>query len=44
MFGSFQNFAYVSSYLHLKSFAWKRNRPVSAKRYEVDQGHCKNLL
>ena len=24
-------FAYVSSYLHLKSFAWKRDGPMSSK-------------
>ena len=27
----FENFAYVSSYLHLKSFAWKRDCPISSK-------------
>ena len=26
---SFENFAYVSSYLHLKSFAWKRDYAIS---------------
>ena len=26
---SFRNFAYVSSYLHLKSFAWKRDYLIS---------------
>ena len=26
---SFRNFAYVSSYLHLKSFAWKRDYAIS---------------
>ena len=26
----FQNFTYVSSYLHLKSFAWKRGCTISA--------------
>ena len=25
----FRNFAYVSSYLHLKSFEWKRDCPMS---------------
>ena len=29
--GSFQNFAYVNSYLHLKSFAWKREYLTSQK-------------
>ena len=28
---SFRKFAYVSSYLHLKSFAWKRDCPISSK-------------
>ena len=28
---SFRNFAYVSSYLHLKSFAWKRDYLISQK-------------
>ena len=28
---SFRNFAYVSSYLHLKSFAWKRDYVISQK-------------
>ena len=28
---SFRNFAYASSYFHLKSFAWKRDRPISSK-------------
>ena len=30
-FGSFPNFAYISSYLHLKSFAWKRDYIISSK-------------
>ena len=28
---SFRNFAYVSSYLHLKSFAWKGDYVISQK-------------
>ena len=28
---SFQNFPYVSSYLYLKSFAWKRDYKISQK-------------
>ena len=28
---SFPNFAYASSYLHLKRFAWKRDCPISSK-------------
>ena len=28
---SFRNFAYVSSYLHLKSFAWKQHYVISQK-------------
>ena len=28
---SFRNFAYVSSYLHLKTFAWKRDYVISPK-------------
>ena len=31
MLDSFQNFAYVSSHLHLKSFAWERDCPISSK-------------
>ena len=31
MLDSFRNFAYVSSYLHLKSFAWKRDCVISSK-------------
>ena len=27
----FENFAYVCNYLHLKSFAWKRDCPISSK-------------
>ena len=29
--GSLQNFAYVSSYLNLKSFTWKRDCPMSSE-------------
>ena len=32
MLNSFRNFAYVSNYLHLKSFAWKRDCPISSKQ------------
>ena len=28
---SFRNFVYVSNYVHLKSFAWKRDCPTSLK-------------
>ena len=28
---SFRNFVYVSNYVHLKSFAWKRDCPISLK-------------
>ena len=28
---SFQNVAYAKSYLHLKSFAWKKDCPISSK-------------
>ena len=28
---SFRNFVYVSNYVHLKSFAWKRDCPISSK-------------
>ena len=28
---TFQNFAYAKSYLHLKSFAWKKDYPISSK-------------
>ena len=43
--GSFQNFAYVNSYLHLKSLEWKRGCPVSPKlQTSVDQGHSRKLL
>ena len=28
---SFRNFAYASSYLHLKSFAWKQDYVISQK-------------
>ena len=31
MLESFQNIAHVSSYLHLKHFAWKRNYLISQK-------------
>ena len=27
----FWNFAYISNYLHLKSFAWKQDCPISSK-------------
>ena len=29
--GSFRNFAYVSSYLRLKNFTWKRDCAISPK-------------
>ena len=29
--GTFRNFAHVSGYLHLKSFAWKKDCPISSK-------------
>ena len=28
---SFRNFVYVGNYVHLKSFAWKRDCPISSK-------------
>ena len=41
----FENFAYVSSYLHLKSFAWKRDCPISSKlRHESGKGHSRKPL
>ena len=42
----FLNFAYVRKYLHLKSFTWKRDCPISSKLQtsQVDQGHSKKLL
>ena len=41
-----RNFAYVSNYLHLKSFERKRYCPTSLnyKRHEFDQGHSRKLL
>ena len=30
-----RNFAYVSNYLHLKSFAWKQECPISSKLQNV---------
>ena len=43
---SFRNFAYVSSYLHLKIFAWKGDY-VYLKNYKchrLNQGHSEKLL
>ena len=31
MFDCFQNSIYVSNYLHLKTFAWKRDCPIFSK-------------
>ena len=31
MLDSFQNFVYGSNYVHLKSFAWRRDCPMSSK-------------
>ena len=45
--GSLQSLCYVSSYLHLKSFAWKRNWTMFLQNYkghDVDQGHSRKLL
>ena len=50
MLNSFRNFAYVSNYLHLKSFAWKRDCPISSKPHhhefftKVIQGSSYSLL
>ena len=43
---SFRNFAYVSSYLHLKSFAWKRDYLISQKLQmpKTLSSHSKKLL
>ena len=43
---SFKNFAYVRSYLHLKSLHRKEivQYLQNYKRHEVDQGHSKKLL
>ena len=43
---SFRNFAYLSSYLHLKSFAWKQDcqYPQNYKRHVVNQGYSRKLL
>ena len=35
MLDNFGNFAYVSSYLHLKSFAWEGDCPISSKLQNV---------
>ena len=42
----FQKFSYVSSYLHLRSFAWKRGCTISSK-VKMPQGwltHSQKLL
>ena len=46
MLDSFRNFAYVTIYLHLKSFTWKRDCPISLKPETSQnlQGTSKNLL
>ena len=43
---SFQGSAYVRSYLHLKSFGWKRDCPIFSKleTSKVDQDHSRKLL
>ena len=43
---SFQNFAYVSNYLHLKSFTWKRDYPISSKHKHRKSGkdHSRKAL
>ena len=42
---SSRNFAYDSSYLHLKSFAWKRDYAISQKlKIRLNQGLSENLL
>ena len=33
-----------AGYLHLNSFLWKRDCPISSKCHKVDQGHSKKLL
>ena len=40
---SFRNFANVSSYLHLKSFAWKRDCPISSK-LQTSRGSPRSIL
>ena len=46
MLDSFRNFAYVTIYLHLKSFNWERDCPISLKLQTSRnlQGTSKNLL
>ena len=42
---SFRNFVYVSNYVHLKSFPWKRDCLISSKlQTKVIQGHSTKLL
>ena len=46
MLDSFRDFACIRSYLHLKSFTWKKDIPISSnyKRKEVEHGHSRKLL
>ena len=46
MSSSLQNFAYVSSYLHLNSFAWKQDCKLCSKlqRHEVDQDSSRKII
>ena len=43
---SFRNFAYISNYLHLKSFAWERGFQYlqNYKRHESGKDHSRKPL
>ena len=41
----FQNVAYLSSYLHLKTFAWNRDYVISQKlQSHIHEDQCRKLL